>query len=397
MQVGERSSYISGIGMAPVGRRQGLSEMDLTVRSVTAAVADAGLTLDDIDGLVTYPAGGMGTAAGGFGGPSPTAVQDALGLQLNWYSGSSDGAAQIQALVNACMAVATGLARHVVVFRTVTQSTGEAASGLRGMGGLRLVSGDLQYMAAFGALSATCWMAPLATYHMERYGLTREQLGQIAVVSRENAHLTPYAVMRGRPMTMDDYLNARMISSPLCLFDCDVPVDASTALVVSHVDTVPDCPNVPVHVNALGTASRGRPSWDNWEDLSSFTGRGPAEHMWSRTELKPADVDSAHIYDGFSIITALWIEALGFCGTGEAGGFLEGGQRISRTGELPLNTNGGQLSGGRLHGFSHIHEAVVQLRGEGGERQLPRQPEVSVVTNGAGNTVGCALLTRGIR
>jgi acetyl-CoA acetyltransferase len=397
VNIGERNCYISGIGMSPVARRQGLSEMDLTVRSITAAVADAGLTLDDIDGLVTYPAGGMGTAAGGFGGPAPGAVQDALGLSLSWYSGSTDGAAQIQALVNACMAVATGLARHVVVFRTVTQSTGEAASGLRGMGGMKVVGGDMQYLVPFGALSAACFMAPLAMYHMHRYGLTREQLGQIALISRENAHLTPYALMRGRLLTMDDYLSARMISSPLCLFDCDIPVDASTALVVSHVDTAPDCPNVPVHVNALGTASQGRLSWDQWEDLSTFTGRSPAAHMWSRTDLKPSDVDSGHIYDGFSIITALWIEALGFCGTGEVGGFLEGGTRISRTGELPLNTNGGQLSGGRLHGFSHLHEAVVQLRGQGGERQLPRQPEVSVVTNGAGTTVGCVLLTRGIR
>ena len=96
-----------------------------------------------------------------------------------------------------------------------------------------------------------------------------------------------------------------MISSPLCLFDCDIPVDGSTALVVSHVDTTPDCPHLPVHVNALGTASRGRPSWDNWEDLSTFTGRGPAAHMWNRTHLKPSDVDSAHLYDGFTILTVL--------------------------------------------------------------------------------------------
>ena len=397
MNVGERSAFISGIGMSPVGRRLGLSEMDLTVRSVTAAIADAGLTPDDIDGLVTYPAGGMGTAGGGFGGPAPAAVQDALGLDLAWYSGSSDGAAQLQALVNACMAIATGLARHVVVYRTVTEATSQAISGRRGLpGGLQVVSGDTQYRAPFGALSATCWVAPTAMHYMHHYGLTREQLGQIALVSRANAQLTPYALTRGKPMSMEDYLGARMISSPLCLFDCDIPADASTALVVSHVDTAADCPHAPVHVNALGTASRGRPSWDNWEDLDTFPGRGPAAHMWSRTDLKPSDVDSAHLYDGFSFLTVLWLEALGFCGTGEAGGFLDGGRRIARDGELPLNTNGGQLSGGRLHGFSHLHEAVLQLRGEAGERQLPRQPEVSVVSNGGGTTVGCALLTRGI-
>ena len=395
--IGERSSYISGLGQSAVGRNLGRTEMSLTVEAITNAIADAGLRPADIDGLVTYPAGGNGTAKGGFGGPGVNAVQDALGLQLDWYTGSSDGAAQLQALVHACAAVATGLARHVVVYRTVTESTAQTASGRRGLSlGDTELDGEMQYRLPYGALSATTWLAPLAQYHMDRYGLTREQLGQVAVVSRANAQLTPYALMSGRPMSMADYLGARMISTPLSLFDCDIPCDASTALVVSHVDTAADCPHVPVQINALGTASRGRPSWDQYPDLSSFPGQGPADHMWSRTDLTTADVDSAHIYDGFSIIVNLWLEALGFCGTGESGAFLEGGTRIARDGELPMNTNGGQLSSGRLHGFGHLHEAALQLRGEAGERQLPRQPEVSVVTNGAGSTVGCALLTRGL-
>ncbi|HVW41145.1 MAG TPA: hypothetical protein VHC18_07330 [Amycolatopsis sp.] len=395
--IGERTAYISGLGQSAVGRNLGRTEMSLTVEAITNAVADAGLRLSDIDGLVTYPTGGSGTAHGGFGGPSPAAVQDALGLELDFYSGSSDGAAQLQALVNACMAIATGLARHVVVFRTVTEATAQGGGGRRGIGaGTAAVDGAFQYILPFGAVSAACWLAPLARYHMDTFGLAREQLGQLAVVSRANAQLNPRALMRGRTLTLDDYLESRMIATPLCLFDCDIPCDGATALVVSHVDTVADCPHVPVQVNALGTASRGRPSWDQWEDLATFPGRGPAAHMWERTELTAADVDSAHIYDGFSIITTLWLEALGFCGTGEAGAFLDGGKRISRDGELPLNTDGGQLSGGRLHGFGHLHEAALQLRGDAGDRQLPTQPEVSVVTNGAGSTVGCALLTRGL-
>jgi acetyl-CoA acetyltransferase len=397
-RIGERSAYISGIGMSDVGRRLGRTEMSLTVQSALAAIADAGLTPQDIDGLVTYPAGGNGTAHGGFGGPTPGALQDALGLRLNWYLGSQEGSAQLQAIVNACMAIATGLAKHVLVFRTVTEATAQGAGGRKAaVEAGDFVDGELQYLMPFGALSATTLLAPLAMYHMRTFGLKREELGQIALVGRRNAHLTPYALMRGRELTMDDYLNARMISSPLGLFDCDIPCDASTAVVISHVDTAADCPNIPIHVQALGTASWGRPSWDQWEDLATFPGRDPAAHMWSRTDLRPADVDSAHLYDGFSILAALWLEALGFCGTGEVGGFLEGGHRISRDGELPMNTNGGQLSAGRLHGFGHLHEAVTQLRGTGGERQLPRQPEVSVVSNGGGTTVGCALLTRGIR
>jgi acetyl-CoA acetyltransferase len=194
---------------------------------------------------------------------------------------------------------------------------------------------------------------------------------------------------------MDDYLNARMISTPLCLLDCDVPVDGSTAVVISHVDYAKDAPKIPVHVNAVGSAQYGRPSWDQYEDMTSMMAQGVAKQMWSRTDLKPADVDVAELYDGFSIITLAWIEALGFCAQGEGGAFIEGGQRIARTGELPINTHGGQLSEGRLHGFGHVYEAAAQLRGEAGERQIPNA-EVIVAANGGGPIAGAMLLTRGI-
>ena len=122
--------------------------------------------------------------------------------------------------------------------------------------------------------------------------------------------------------------------------------------------------------------------------------RDAAEHLWSRTDLGPADVDVAELYDGFSFLAMVWLEALGFCGRGESGPFVEGGRRIARDGELPLNTDGGQLSAGRLHGFGLLHEACVQLRGAGGERQAG-SPQVAVVANGGGPVAGCVLLTRG--
>jgi acetyl-CoA acetyltransferase len=116
--------------------------------------------------------------------------------------------------------------------------------------------------------------------------------------------------------------------------------------------------------------------------------------MWSRTDLRPADVDVAQLYDGFSWLTMSWLEALGFCGHGESGPFIEDGTRIALDGEIPLNTNGGQLSGGRLHGYGYLHEAVLQLRGEAGARQVAGGPEVAVVSNGGGPISGCVLLTR---
>ena len=188
-----------------------------------------------------------------------------------------------------------------------------------------------------------------------------------------------------------------MISTPLCLYDCDAPCDGSTAVVVSHRDYAPDTPRPACHVNAIGTALRGRPSWDQFDDMTTMAARDAAASMWERTELRPADVDVAELYDGFSILTMVWLEELGFCAKGESGPFVEGGERIALDGAVPLNTSGGQLSAGRLHGFGLLHEACVQLRGEGGERQVPGTPEVAVVADGGGPIAGSMLLTRGPR
>ncbi len=211
--------------------------------------------------------------------------------------------------------------------------------------------------------------------------------------ARRNAALDPEGAVFHAPMTIEDYLGARMISTPLCLLDCDVPVDGSTALIVSTAAHAPNTPNGAVRFEAVGTASRGRPSWDQYLDLTATPVLGAAQHLWSRTDLKPSDVDVAELYDGFSILALIWLESLGFCGHGEAGAFLEGGANIALDGALPLNTNGGQLSGGRLHGFGLLREAVIQLRHQGGERQVTGA-EVAVVSNGGGTVAGAVLLTR---
>jgi acetyl-CoA acetyltransferase len=215
----------------------------------------------------------------------------------------------------------------------------------------------------------------------------------IATNARANAGRNPKAVYRD-PMSLDDYLGARMISTPFCLFDCDVPVDGSTAVIVSAVEHARAVDHPVARVEAVGSALRGRPSWDQWDDMTTMSARDAAAHMWERTDLRPSDVDVAELYDGFSFLTLVWLEALGFCGRGEGGPFVEGGARIALDGELPLNTSGGQLSAGRLHGFGFLHEAVVQLRGEGGDRQVARRPEVAVVANGGGPIAGAMLLTR---
>jgi acetyl-CoA acetyltransferase len=383
----EHRAVISGIGQSDVGRRLHRSGLDLTIEAVERAVADAGLTLADIDGVSTYPGSG-----GPFGGASGADLHEALRLRLNWRDGGLETAGQLGAVHKAVLAVAAGLARHVVVFRTVVEGSGKPVRP-GGMGGGLPMS--MRYLIPFGAGSAANWIACFAMRHMHEFGTTREQLGAIAINARTFAAMNPKGIYT-ESMTMDDYLGIRMISEPFGLYDCDAPCDGSTAVVVSHRDVAPDVPHEVAHVNAMGTALRGRPSWDQFDDLTTMAMRDAAASLWERTDLRPADVDVAQLYDGFSWLAMAWLEALGFCGRGEGGPFVEGGQRIGLGGELPLNTWGGQLSSGRLHGFGFLHEGVLQLRGEAGARQVDGA-EVAVVAAGGGPECGCLLLTRGIR
>jgi acetyl-CoA acetyltransferase len=178
-------------------------------------------------------------------------------------------------------------------------------------------------MVPFGAVSAANWSAMIARRHFHEYGTTREQLGALAVSQRANAALNPKAVFR-EPITLRHYLDARMISDPLCLLDCDVPVDGSTAVIVSRADAEPDLRSPLLRIAAHSSALNGRPYWDQHEDLTSMAGTDAGRNLWRHTDLTVGEVDVAGIYDGFTILTVVWLEALGVCGKGEAGPFLEG-------------------------------------------------------------------------
>jgi acetyl-CoA acetyltransferase len=283
----------------------------------------------------------------------------------------------------------------VLCFRTVWQSTHEhlLRQGLLAQGGSGRVSGDLGWGVPFGATSAAHVLAQTAQRHFHACGTTRETLGWIALNQRANAALNPAAVYR-EPMTMDDYLNARMITTPFGLYDCDVPCDASVAVVVSAAETAGDLRVRPVRVEAVGTAIAERLEWDQSTSTHEPQVLGPAAHLWTRTTLRPGDVDVAELYDGFTFNCLSWIEALGFCGLGEARDFLDGGKSIARDGVLPLNTHGGQLSHGRTHGMGLLHEAITQLRGDAGARQVDGA-RVAVVSGGGLTPSGVLLLRAG--
>jgi acetyl-CoA acetyltransferase len=386
----EDHAVISGVGHSQIGRQVDRSGLQLTIDAILAAVADAGLTLEDIDGLAMFPGGGAANLPG-YANGNLYEVQDALNVTTTWRQGQVEGMSL--PFYGPAMAVASGQARHVVIWRTVKEgSAARNAGGRPAYGSTKpAAEGSNAWLIPMGMLSPVVQVAPYATRYMHDFGASREQLGWIAVTQRAHAALNPDAVYR-KPLTIEEYLESRMISTPICLYDCDVPADGSTAIVVSATDTAPDL-RAPVRIDCMAGVIDQRPSWDQWQDFSRV-GHATGAAMWNRTSLRAADVDCAQLYDGFAIEAVWWLEAMGFCGVGEAAAFVDGGTRIGLDGELPLNTWGGQLSGGRLHaGFGHTAEAVRQVRGEAGERQV-RDCEVACITNVGGFEAGAALLTR---
>jgi acetyl-CoA acetyltransferase len=393
-EVPEQRAILSGIGISRIGRRTGIPGLELTTEASAAAIADAGLTPADIDGVAT-----MGDT------PLEEAAR-ALGIaEPKFRGGGVDHAGLLSPVMSAFHAVALGRARHVLVYRTVLMMGGTMLPPAGGAppprlasqpGGRELVNvmGDMAPLLCAHAYSAANWLAMHCRRHMYRYGTTREQLGALAIQSRRNAALNPLAAYRA-PLTMEEYLAARPVSTPFGLLDCDVPVDGSIAVVVSRDEYAADCPSPAVRVAAIGGAGASAPGWVDRADYPKMASVEAAAELWSRTDLTPKDVDLAELYDGFTFLTFAWLEALGLCGEGEAGPFVAGGTRIALDGELPLNTYGGQLSAGRMHGYWVLHEACLQLRGGAGARQVAKRPEVAVVAAGGGPIAGCILLTSG--
>jgi len=317
-------------------------------------------------------------------------VIEACGLNTRWHTGAAESTAQLGAIADAAAAVRSGLARHVICFRTVYEAAALARpEEFPPLERRKDVSGGSQWVSPFGAFSAACWTAQFAMRHMKRYGLTREQLAQVAINDHRNAALNPRAIVK-EPLTMDTYMSARMISSPFCLYDCDRFTDASTVVIVSASDALDEVSSTPIRI-AASAGSCERYSWDQAEWAAAYpTGRD----LWKNTDYTVDDVDTIQFYDGFAFQPITWLEGLGFCDVGEGGRFIEGGTRIALDGELPMNTGGGQLGWGRLHGFGYAYESVVQLRGQGGARQIKGDPKVAVATSGGGPMAAALLLAK---
>lgn len=371
---------IVGVGYSTVGRSTDLTWQDLVVGSVKAALDDAGLRPADIDGMTTM-------------GGSVLADAAMLGIgPLSWFDQDDFGPAFIQPAVQAVAAVEAGQCHTVIATRIIKKGTFAPAAPHRPLTGRdRTIGGDLQFGLPYGA-GGPSFAALMARRHMAEYGTTEEQFGAHVVAQRAFAALNDDALLR-EPLTIEDYLASRYVCTPIRLLDCDYPCDAGSAVIFTTEERARDLAQRPVLVESYALSAWGEPSFENLPDLTNHAPLHTAQNLWARTDLKPEDVDCAQLYDGFTIITFEWLEALGFCGRGEAGPFVAEGN-TSLGGALPVNTDGGACNVGRRHGANFCVEATRQLRGECGSRQVP-DAEVSVWANAVGYFSGAMLLTRG--
>ncbi|HUZ10404.1 MAG TPA: hypothetical protein VMU76_09580 [Acidimicrobiales bacterium] len=360
---------VVGIGRTAFTRKSGRSTLAMTVESVREAVADAGLSVGDVDGIINFNTGDS---------VSSQRVAHAIGNDdIGWAVDIQGGGNVVAQVVStAAAAIVTGQCDVAVVFRTLGSGTryGRIDTTVQ-------VGGDVQYGAPHGYLVPPQWFAMWARRHQHVYGSKPEDLGAVAVTQRTHAVANPHAIAR-TPMTIDDYMSSRMVFDPFRVPDCCYEVDGSVALVLTSEERARDLPHPPIHILGQGDSFGYGGNVDEFDDLTCMYSRDAARRLWSKTGLKAQDIDVALMYDCFTYTVMATFEDFGFCGKGEVGDFFREG-RATYGGDVVVNPHGGLLSEGYLHGLNHHYEAVLQLRGGAGPRQVP-DAKLALVTAGAG-------------
>lgn len=362
---------IVGAAVTDCVRHSDLTVGSLAVRASDAAIRDAGLTRGDIDG-VACGAGLPSYAAStrvlrpGFDFVDGDFLVNHMSLEPVW---SLDKDSFPPALAFAAQAVASGAANYVLVNRTLHNPVGRYNS-FAGLG----AAGSQQWTAPYGFVAPSSMMAMPYMEYQQRYGARREHMATLVVQTRKNVQRIPAAYWHGKELTIQQYLDSRMISEPMSLFDNDIPVDGAGSFVLTSAERAKDLPHKPVYLTAwakVRNPAKFVPG--TLGPLDSFYDRGfdLARRLWGDSGWRPDDCDIVQLYDGFTPLVWLWLEVLGFCPQGEAWQFIQDG-KIASDGKFPLNSGGGNQGWGRLHGVPHVLECYLQLSHRAGERQIER-------------------------
>jgi acetyl-CoA acetyltransferase len=382
MWEGRDQVAVAGIGYSEIARRSSRTLASLTVEACDRALADCGLVRADIDGLATSPSmpryGGQRGTDEGIDVVTPYFLTELLGVadHLLW-TGSTLGMVT-QSVMDAAMAIQSGACTVALVYRSLHVPAGRYANFEA-----EYAAGPDQFRAPFGFSMPPAWAATVLRRYLALFGLTRSDLAPHIVANRDVAQKNPNAYWRGQPLRREDYLSARIIADPISILDCDIPVDGAVALILTSTDRARHLRHPPALLTgfAASTYTGSSEAAMNLDDLwegSALTGR----RLWDSAGLGRGEIDTAQLYDGFSVFVYTWLEGLGFVARGEGLPFMrDGGGAL--TGELPVNTGGGALSEGRLHGMTQLVEAVIQVTDRGHERQVPGAARALVtVSNG---------------
>lgn len=381
-----RKTAIVGVAESDIGRVPHKSKFQLSAEASKAALDDAGLTKDDVDGVFTT----IITEGGQF---SSMAMAEYMGIRPRYTDSTSIGGSSFVAYVeHAAMAIATGLCEVALICHGSTNISDRG--GRAGpVSASSHVFGPTQFEEPYGVSTVGSY-ALAAQRHMHDYGTTSEQLAEIAVATRKWASMNPKAMMR-EPITIEDVLNSRLIASPLHLLDCCLVTDAGGAVVLTSMERARDLKKPPVAVLGTGEAHTHR-MISQMPDLTETAAKVSGQLAFERAGVSHSDIDVAEIYDSFTITVLLTLESLGFCKKGEGGAFVSG-QRTAPGGDFPMNTQGGALSYTHpgMFGIFTVIEAARQVRGECGPRQVPGA-EIALAngTGGVLSSTGTIILGR---
>jgi acetyl-CoA acetyltransferase len=353
----------------------------LAAEACRAAIADAGLDTSQIDGVACVPDQPFAVDGPTYDGADFVTCQSVirtLKLDVRW--GENFGGMVGRSVAAALSAVESGVCKYALVFRAM-----HSPSGSYGHTSTAAAAGPAQFELPYGVFYPSVF-AQLWHRYRDKYRVgSREQMAALVIQERSNGLLWEHSYWsqcHAQEITIADYLDARQVSTPLSILDCDIPIQACGAFVITSAERAAHLRHRPAYVRGISAATFGRP-----DDVVSFTlehemacGQKIAADLWCHSGVRPADVSVANLYDGFSILAILWLEALGFCEAGEAFDFIQDG-RIAPDGALPLNTAGGSLGAGRTHGVAHLMDSVLQVMGRSGPRQV-RHVELALATIG---------------